>query len=348
MTDNPFRVKNGLDIANSAITANSTVLNLNSARISANGSTGSAGQAIFSDGTKNYYDFIVSTPGAPPGSNTQVVFNDSGSSNAIANFSFNKTTNTLSIGTGTISATTYTGSANNASYLGGIAAVNYQTTAGLSGNVATLTANNTSFVGTTSAANVVSNTQLQSNLANYQTTAGLSDNVATLTANNTSFVGTTSSANVVSNTQLQSNLANYQTSAGLSANVATLTANNTTYISGYPIANVVTTSTTKTTTIGYTITPYNKGTFSSFTVDPSLGNYQYGTNNGAFTLTAPASDCAVDLLITNGASAGSITFSGFTVGSNIGDALTTTNTSKFLVSMRRINGVSTYMIKALQ
>jgi len=306
MTDNPFRVKNGLDIANSAITANSTVLNLNSARISANGSTGSAGQAIFSDGTKNYYDFIVSTPGAPPGSNTQVVFNDSGSSNAIANFSFNKTTNTLSIGTGTISATTYTGSANNASYLGGIAAVNYQTTAGLSGNV------------------------------------------ATLTANNTSFVGTTSSANVVSNTQLQSNLANYQTSAGLSANVATLTANNTTYISGYPIANVVTTSTTKTITIGYTITPYNKGTFSSFTVDPSLGNYQYGTNNGAFTLTAPASDCAVDLLITNGASAGSITFSGFTVGSNIGDALTTTNTSKFLVSMRRINGVSTYMIKALQ
>lgn len=75
---------------------------------------------------------------------------------------------------------------------------NYQTTAGLSANVATLTSNNTSFVGTVSAANVVSNSQLTSNLANYattsslssyQTTAGLSANVATLTSNNASYLG---------------------------------------------------------------------------------------------------------------------------------------------------------------
>lgn len=113
-------------------------------------------------------------------------------------------------------------------------------------------------------------------------------------------------------------------------------------------SDLLTPNATATITKGYTVTPNNIGTFSSFTIDPALGNYQYGTNNGAFTLTNPASDCAVDLLVTNGASAGSITFSGFTVGSSTGDALTTTNTSKFIVSIRRINSVSTYIIKALQ
>ena len=99
---------------------------------------------------------------------------------------------------------------------------------------------------------------------------------------------------------------------------------------------------------GFTSTPTNKGNITSFTVDGLLGQLQYGTNHGAFTLTAPAADTAVDLLVTNDASAGAITFSGFTVSASTGDALTTTNGNKFLISVRRINGVSTYMIKALQ
>ena len=99
----------------------------------------------------------------------------------------------------------------------------FQTTAGLSSNVATLTSNNTSFVGSVSAANVVSNAQLSGNLTNYQTTAGmssyqttagLSSNVATLTSNNTSFVGSVPAANVVSNAQLSANLANYVNTSG--------------------------------------------------------------------------------------------------------------------------------------
>ena len=129
---------------------------------------------------------------------------------------------------------------------------NYQTTAGLASNVATLAANSASYIGTLPAANVVSNNQLQSNLANYvtttnlnnnlanyvtatnlvnnlanyqttagmtsyQTTAGLSANVLTLTSNNTSFVGTVSAANVVSNAQLTANLSNYQLISGMSA-----------------------------------------------------------------------------------------------------------------------------------
>ena len=108
---------------------------------------------------------------------------------------------------------------------------------------------------------------------------------------------------------------------------------------------------TATITIGYSLTPYNAGTKSSgtYTPAPADGNYQYATNGGAHTLAAPGSDCAIDILYTNNGSAGAITFSGFTVASgNTGDALTTTNTHKFIISVRRINGTSTYFIKALQ
>jgi hypothetical protein len=99
---------------------------------------------------------------------------------------------------------------------------------------------------------------------------------------------------------------------------------------------------------GVTATSVNKGNFTSFTVSGLLGQLQYGTNHGAFTLTAPVADTAVDLLLTNDGSAGTVTFSGFTVPTNTGDPLDTVNGHKFLIMVRRINGVSTYFIKALQ
>jgi hypothetical protein len=43
-----------------------------------------------------------------------------------------------------------------------------------------------------------------------------------------------------------------------------------------------------------------------------------------------------------------VTFAGFTVGSNVGDALTTTNGNKFTISIWRIHGIASYTIKALQ
>jgi hypothetical protein len=109
-------------------------------------------------------------------------------------------------------------------------------------------------------------------------------------------------------------------------------------------------NTTATLTAGFAVTPYSAGTKSTgtFTPDPANGNYQYATNGGAHTLAAPASDCAIDILYTNNGSAGSITFSGFTVGSSTGSSLTTTNTSKFLISIRRVNSVATYSVYALQ
>jgi hypothetical protein len=102
-------------------------------------------------------------------------------------------------------------------------------------------------------------------------------------------------------------------------------------------------------TAGYTFTPNNIGNIpASFTANPALGNYQYGNNNAARTWLAPASDCAIDILVTNTASAGVITFSGFAVGANTGDALDTVNTHVFIISLRRINAISTYYIRALQ
>lgn len=100
---------------------------------------------------------------------------------------------------------------------------------------------------------------------------------------------------------------------------------------------------------GYSLKPFNAGSMGTgtYTFNPLLGNYQYANNNGAVTIQAPTVDCAMDILITNTASAGAVSFSGFNVG-NAGDPITTTNGYLFIVSIRRINGVSTYLVKALQ
>lgn len=106
----------------------------------------------------------------------------------------------------------------------------------------------------------------------------------------------------------------------------------------------------QTTTGGFKFTPYNIGTISSGTLTPNPfnQNYQYYTNNGAHTLAAPTSDCAIDVLMTNGASAVNPSFSGFTVGAVVGDPLNPTVNNKFLISIRRINSIATYTVKALQ
>lgn len=121
-------------------------------------------------------------------------------------------------------------------------------------------------------------------------------------------------------------------------------------VSSVGLSNVLRSNTTATLTVGFTFTANNAGTLSSgtFTPNAALGNYQFYTNGGAHTIANPTADCAVDILVTNNASAGTITFTGFTVGANTGDPLTTTNGNAFIVSIRRINGTSTYVVKALQ
>lgn len=117
-------------------------------------------------------------------------------------------------------------------------------------------------------------------------------------------------------------------------------------------AAVVSPSTTSNISIGYTVSPYSIGTISSGTItfNSANGNYQYYTNNGAHTLNAPSSDCAIDILITNsGTGGGTITMSGFTAPTGGGgDTYATTASNKYILMIRRINSVATYMFKALQ
>lgn len=113
---------------------------------------------------------------------------------------------------------------------------------------------------------------------------------------------------------------------------------------------LLSTSAGQTISAGFAFTTYSGGTISSGTYTPTCtnANYQSITNNGAFTLAAPSGDCAIALLVTNGGSAGAITFSGYTVGSNTGDSLTTTNGNKFVITLYSIASTATYMVKALQ
>lgn len=89
-------------------------------------------------------------------------------------------------------------------------------------------------------------------------------------------------------------------------------------------------------------------TTGAFTVNCSLSPLQSLITNGAHTVTAPSTDGACDILFINGSAAGTVTFSGFTVGTSTGDSFTTTNGHRFLVSIRRIAGISTYTCIALQ
>lgn len=100
---------------------------------------------------------------------------------------------------------------------------------------------------------------------------------------------------------------------------------------------------------GYTTTADNDGTFSSgtYTPTPAGGNMKRIVNGGAFTLAAPSAsgDYTLVVQITNSASAGGITMSGFnrTTGS-----FTTTNGHDFFVYITKCNGFTFANVVALQ
>ena len=84
-------------------------------------------------------------------------------------------------------------------------------------------------------------------------------------------------------------------------------------------------------TVGFTTDEYAHGTIASGTVTLDLDNEykQTLTNNGAFTLAPDATGNGdIDLLITNAASAGAITTTGW--DAVIGDTYATTNTNTYL------------------
>jgi hypothetical protein len=95
-------------------------------------------------------------------------------------------------------------------------------------------------------------------------------------------------------------------------------------------------------TAGYTTTPHAIGTVSSgtTTLDIADGQIQTLTNNGAFTLAPPSDSGSLILQITNGASAGTITTSGFTV---VRGSFTTTDGAVFLCTVAVV-GARSYLI----
>lgn len=105
---------------------------------------------------------------------------------------------------------------------------------------------------------------------------------------------------------------------------------------------------TATLTAGYAQTSHNAGTISSgtFTPDESNGSMQRYINGGAHTLAPPVRDTSIHIQMTNNASAGALTTSGFTVVT--GDALTITDGEDFFLVITRNNGFSHLHVVALQ
>ena len=101
---------------------------------------------------------------------------------------------------------------------------------------------------------------------------------------------------------------------------------------------------------GANVTPADLGTKSSgtLTIDCGTCQLQRVINGGAFTLAAPALEGSCIVKVKNNGSAGVITFSGFSVGLNTGDALTTTNTHKFAIHIWLIDGDAGYRVAAHQ
>ena len=104
-------------------------------------------------------------------------------------------------------------------------------------------------------------------------------------------------------------------------------------------------------TAGYTATAANDGTKSSgtYTPAPAAGNLKRIVNGGAFTLAAPTAsgDYTIIVQVTNNASAGAISTSGFSKTTGTGN-LTTTNGDDFFAYITKINGFTSLLIEALQ
>jgi hypothetical protein len=96
LTANQALVANGTSGIDKIITANAVVTTL-----TANGSTGTNGQVLSSNGTAAYWETPIS---GVAGSNTQVQFNNSGALAGDADFTFDSTNNKLSVAGGVIAA----------------------------------------------------------------------------------------------------------------------------------------------------------------------------------------------------------------------------------------------------
>lgn len=95
------------------------------------------------------------------------------------------------------------------------------------------------------------------------------------------------------------------------------------------------------------------GTVTSGTVTPEVDgtgeeNFKTLTANGAFTLAPPSTSgsCNITIAVTNGASAGTITTTGFTIVN--GDDYDTTSGNDFFFHIKKVGSFSSLTIESLQ
>lgn len=95
------------------------------------------------------------------------------------------------------------------------------------------------------------------------------------------------------------------------------------------------------------------GTITTGTVTPEVDgsgteNFKTLTANGAFTLAPPSTsgNCTIIIQVTNGASAGAITTSGFTIVN--GDTYETTSGNDYFFHIKKVGSFSSLTIEALQ
>jgi trimeric autotransporter adhesin len=209
----------------------------------------------------------------PSGDDAQVI------GNATNRFLSLNIGNTITIGNSTvvttINTTAFSGQANNALFIGNLAAANvvsnaqlaanltqFQPTVTLGAAIAVLTANAANFIGSLPAAsvantsapafttsmevgNVANNvlvTPTSLKVGNSTVNATMNSTSFTGTSNNALFIGATSAANVVSNAQLAANLTSYTPTANLATAVAGLSVNNATNLAGLPASDYANTS----------------------------------------------------------------------------------------------------------
>jgi len=118
-------------------------------------------------------------------------------------------------------------------------------------------------------------------------------------------------------------------------------------------ADILKADTHNTLTAGFDSDAEALGTISSGTVTPEVDsntkeNFKTLTANGAFTLAPPStsSNCTIIIQVTNGASAGAITTSGFTIVN--GDTYETTNGNDYLFFVYKVGSFSMLTVAALQ
>lgn len=124
-------------------------------------------------------------------------------------------------------------------------------------------------------------------------------------------------------------------------------------VSALSLTNAVKSDTTASFTVGFVSNSTTVSTVSSgsYTPDPTtMGHYQAYVNGGAHNFVAPSvvGNYPITVQVTNNASAGTITPTGFTKVTPTASPLTTTNGDDFIFYITKVNGFTHLHIQALQ